>query len=105
MNLKLEFWDFNEKNMGFHLTPKSTTSGWVLGDENAIIGTYHFKFLTKQKQENFKVENEKPVELHRRFKTSSNFPYTYLDQKQQMGIYVLAQTKSTVQYGSLMKNI
>ena len=22
MNLKLKFWDYNEKNMGFHLTPK-----------------------------------------------------------------------------------
>ena len=42
VNLKLKFWGYNEKNMGFHLTPKSTVSSWALGDENAM-GTYYFK--------------------------------------------------------------
>ena len=36
VTLKLKFWDYSEQNMGFHLTQKSTTSAWALGDENAM---------------------------------------------------------------------
>ena len=44
VNLKLKFRDYNEQDVGFHLTPwKSTTSARALGDENAM-GTYRFNF-------------------------------------------------------------
>ena len=45
VHLKLKFWGYNEKNMGFHLTPKSSTSSWALGDENAM-GTSYFNYYT-----------------------------------------------------------
>ena len=43
MNLKRKILGSDENKMGFRLTPKkkSATSGWALGDENAM-GTYVF---------------------------------------------------------------
>ena len=40
VNLQLKFWDYNKKNVDFHLTPESTTSDWGLVDENAMEISY-----------------------------------------------------------------
>ena len=44
MKLKAKFWDYNEKNMGFHLTTKKYYFWLHPGDENVIgIRAFNFK--------------------------------------------------------------
>ena len=45
MNLKLKFWGYDEKNMGFHLTPKKYYFLLHPGGEN-VIGIIAFKHIS-----------------------------------------------------------